>query len=142
MALKGSCQEPSHSLEAAASSNWPRSRGLERSSLSVSGGKSILAPGPPAGLTVGGLCANDSRSVSPLRQPASRALTLTLTQRCSSQEHFPGKNVHSGYWVQFPGLYSRTRLFIHPVKNHNGQERGKEYISESLHCIEEINITL
>ena len=29
-ALRGSCQGPSHSLEAAASSYWPRSRGLER----------------------------------------------------------------------------------------------------------------
>ena len=59
---------------------------------SVSAGKSIPAPGPPAGLTQGGLCANDSRSVSPLLQPAA-----LLAQGCLSQEHFPGKNVHSGY---------------------------------------------
>lgn len=76
MALRGSCQGPGHSLEAAASSYWPRSRGLERWEEHP-----IPAAGPPAGLTKGGLCADDSSSVAPLLLPASRA--SASQERCA-----------------------------------------------------------
>lgn len=90
---------------------------------SVSAGKSIPAPGPPAGLTQGGLCANDSRSVSPLLQPAARACSRVLIPRA-----LPRKERSLRILSTVACAVQQDSAVYPSCKNHHGQERGKEYI--------------
>ena len=68
-----------------------------RASLSQLGRASRLQGHPQGSLWEASVQMTADRSPLCCNSLASRSLTLTLTQRCSSQEHFPGKNVHSGY---------------------------------------------